>query len=78
MAEGRPQGVSKLEQLHGEQLVLPLDWGRESWAGVSPRHLTRGSCVVDNSTVRCESREAREGCDPAQYTLFLKGKSYGS
>ncbi len=61
------------------QLELELDWGVEPWRGVSPRHLTRGSCVVDKSDVGCQSREAhRFGPDPAQLTLFLKGKSDGS
>ena len=58
----------------GEQLLLELDWGREPWNGVSPRHLTRGSCVVDKSDVKSESREAgRFDVDPAQYMIFLKG-----
>ena len=64
-----------------QQLVLALDWGREPWGGVSPRHLTRGSCGVDNFLVRCPSREAIEDCafrDPAQFTLFLQGKSDGT
>ena len=67
----------------GEQLVLALDWGQEPWAGCSPRSLTKvargASCVVDNSVVGCQSREARWlGPDPAQLTLFLKGKSDGT
>ncbi len=61
------------------QLDLALDWGREPWGGRSPRSLTKGSCVVDNSEVGCPSREAqRIGPDPAQFTLFLKGKSDGT
>jgi len=65
--------------LHGDQLVLDLDWVREPWDGVSPRHLTRGSCVVDKSEVGCPSREAqRFGPDPAQLTLFLQGRSDGT
>ena len=63
------------------QLDLPLDWGREPWAGVSPRHLTRGSCVVDNFVVRCPSREATEVCelsDPAQFLIFLQGSPNGT
>ena len=63
----------------GEQLELALDWGREPWGGRSPRALTRGSCVVDKSDVGCPSREAhRSGVDPAQYTLYLKGRSDGT
>ena len=62
-----------------EQLTLALDWGREPWCGLSPRYLTKGSCVVDNSDVGCPSREAqRIGPDPAQLILFLQGKSDGS
>jgi len=58
----------------GEQLALALDWGREPWSGQSPRSLTRGACVVDNSVVGCPSREAqRFGTDPAQYVIFLQG-----
>ncbi len=58
----------------GEQLELPLDWGRTPWSGVCPRYLSRGACVVDNSVVGCQSREAqRFGPDPAQLTMFLKG-----
>ncbi len=67
---------------HGEQLKLELDWGREPWSGVSPRHLTRGSCVVDKSEVGCPSREAlRFAVNPAQLQLcistsFKKGGFY--
>jgi len=66
-----------------EQLSLALDWGREPWAGKSPRTLTKGfrvaSCVVDNSVVGCPSREAdRFGVDPAQLMFFLQGKSDGT
>jgi len=58
----------------GEQLELALEWGKEPWEGRSPRSLTRGSCVVDNSDVECESREAqRIAMDPAQWKIFLKG-----
>ena len=65
--------------MFGEQLVLDLDWGVEPWHGVSPRYLTKGSCVVDNSVVRSASREAqRFDADPAQLIFFLKGKSDGS
>ena len=63
-----------------EQLEFELDWGTEPWAGVSPRHLTRGSCVVDKSAVECKSREAIDesasGGDPAQLVFFLKGRSF--
>ena len=63
----------------GEQLLLELDWRGEPWAGVSPRYLTKGSCSVDNFSVGCPSREAHGAdADPAQFTLFLKGKSNGS
>jgi len=66
------------------QLELPLDWGREPWAGVRPRALTRGvrekwSCAVDNFDVESESREATAiFTDAAQLTLFLKGKTDGA
>ena len=72
---------------HPDQLDLPLDWGREPWHGVSPRALAQANvaakllsfeatCGVDKSEVGCPSREAqRIGPDPAQFTLFLKGKS---
>jgi len=74
-----PEGVGVFRLHHPEQLVLRLAWGREPWAGVSPRHLTRGSCVVDKSVVGCPSREADgQDADPAQFTLFLKGRSDGS
>ncbi len=67
----------------GDQLVLPLEWGSEPWAGVSPRYLTKvyreTPCGVDNFGVGCPSREAQcFGPDPAQYTLFLKGTPHGS
>ncbi len=66
-------------QLNGAQLELLLDWGCEPWSGVSPRYLTKGSCVVDKSEVGCPSREAlRIGPDPAQLTTFLQGTPYGS
>jgi len=66
-------------ELAQDQLLLPLDWGREPWHGVSPRYLTRGSCVVDNSVVGCPSREALWiGPDPAQLTFYLKGRSDGT
>jgi len=65
-------------ELIGDQLSLPLDWGREPWAGVAPRRLTKphrgATCVVDNSVVGCPSREAqRFDPDPAQLTLFVSG-----
>jgi len=64
---------------HRDQLLLKLDWGIEPWDGVSPRYLTRGSCVVDNSDVECPRREPPAVfTDGAQYTLFLKGKSDGT
>ena len=61
-----------------DQLELALEWGRQPWAGASPRSLTRvargESCVVDKSDVGCPSREAlRSDPDPAQFTMFLKG-----
>ncbi len=63
----------------GEQLELALDWGREPWHGVSPRCLTRGSCVVENSGVGSASREAlRFDADPAQFTMFLQGTPNGT
>ena len=66
----------------GEQLLLALDWGKEPWQGRTPRSLTkiaRGTCVVDKSEVGWPSREAQcFGTDPAQFTLFLKGKSDGT
>ena len=58
------------------QLALALDWGREPWDGRSPRSLTRGSCGVDNSDVRCTSREAPDVGDPAQWLIFLEGKPF--
>ena len=64
---------------HGDQLSLDLDWGKEPWQGQSPRSLTKALVAaggVDNFVVRCPSREAqRFDPDPAQFTLFLKGKS---
>ncbi len=60
---------------HPEQLVLRLSWGREPWAGVSPRYLTRGSCVVDKSDVGCPSREALGPLEAAQLQFFTKGRS---
>ena len=68
-----------MQSRRGEQLELPLDWGREPWGGRSPRVLTRGSCVVDKSAVRCRSREAqRSDADPAQYTMFLSSSRENS
>jgi len=61
----------------GEQYSLALDWGKEPWSGQTPRSLTRGACVVDNSVVGSASREAlRFDPDPAQWTMFLKGTPY--
>ncbi len=61
-----------LYELHADQLALMLEWGQEPWEGVSPRYLTRGSCVVDNCEIGCPSREAhRFGVDPAQYQLCV-------
>jgi len=70
----------KLYELTGDQLVLPLEWGREPWEGWSPRSLTAGACVVDNSVVGCPSREAqRYDPDPAQYTCYISdGATDGS
>ncbi len=71
----------------GEQLELQLDWGLEPWRGFSPRSLAKievekrvlsrakmmGTCVVDNSDVGCQSREAdRCAANPAQYTAFVR------
>jgi len=71
----------------GEQLRLKLEWGDQPWGGWSPRSLAKcnvkdrirlrasflGTCVVDNSVVRCESREAPEQSgDPHQYQLFVR------
>ncbi len=73
-----------MDDLPRDQRLLELDWGKEPWAGVSPRYLTRGSCVVDNSEVGCPSREAqRIGTDPAQLLLcistsFKKEAQHGS
>ncbi len=63
-----------------EQLELKLEWA-EPWEGRSPRSLTRGYCVVDNSSVKCKSGDANGSfvqVDPAQLTAFLKGTPYGS
>ncbi len=65
------------------QLFLALDWGPEPWHGRSPRSLTKGfreaSCVVDKSSVKCQSREAqRIGTDPAQLQICLEGNPNGS
>jgi len=75
--------LQRVESLPPKQLVFELDWGKEPWEGRSPRSLTRGSCVVDNFSVLCPSREAhiasgRQVPDPHQLTLFLEGKSYGT
>ena len=63
-----------------EQLELLLEWTEEPWEGVSPRYLTRGSCVVDKSVVGSARREPIVNIpDGAQLTLFLKGNpSHGS
>jgi len=67
-----------------EQYSLALDWGKEPWAGVSPRYLTKGyregSCVVDNSEVGWASREAeRLDMDPAQFMCYISdGASFGT
>jgi len=60
------------------QYSLALDWGREPWAGVSPRYLTKGyregACIVDKSEVGCPSREAQRGVtDPAQLQISIHG-----
>ncbi len=67
----------------GDQLELALGWGQTPWEGRTPRSLTKvkrsASCVVDKSDVCSESREAlRFGTNPAQFILFLEGRSYGS
>jgi len=70
----RSNGFKRLSELTGDQLTLALEWGREPWGGWSPRSLTKGAGVVDNSVVGCPSREAqRFDVDPAQFTAFLKG-----
>jgi len=64
----------------GEQLELALDWGKEPWSGRTPRSLTKGACVVDNSVVGCPSREAQRFVpEPAQLKLYISdGDPYGS
>jgi len=58
----------------GEQLELALDWGRTPWQGRTPRSLSRGAGVVDNSAVDCQSGDAnRLVLEPAQFTLFVSG-----
>ena len=56
-----------------EQLSLELDWGREPWAGRSPRTLTRGFLRVDNYDRKMQGREAEAFVDAAQWTMFLQG-----
>jgi len=66
-------------EVAGEQLELALNWGREPWGGRSPRSLTRGYCVVDNSDVRCEAARLDEKIvRAAQFTMFLQGTPHGS
>ena len=64
------------DSLDKRQLMLAFDWGHSPWKGRSLRSLTKvargASCVVDNSVVRCTSREAlRFGVDPAQLTCLI-------
>jgi len=66
--------AQRRRQVIGDQLEFDLDWGKEPWQGRSPRSLSKGACVVDNSVVGCPSREAqRFGPFPAQFTLFVSG-----
>jgi len=60
-----------------EQLTLCLDWGREPWSGQSPRMLTT-HYSPRKLPEAARPEDQIEWCDPAQYTLFLKGKSDGS
>jgi hypothetical protein len=68
--------------VNSRQLDLwPEDVGALPWGGRSPRMLAKEivseklrnrPCGVDNSLVRCPSREAlRIGTDPAQYQLCV-------
>ena len=69
-----------IHTVNSEQLLLGLDWGREPWRGLRPRCLTKGY-LRDVDNFRTIAKPARaddfsEFCpDPAQWTLFLQGKS---
>jgi len=68
--------VLELPPVDKRQFELALGDARLQlpWGGRSPRGLTLSTCVVDNSAVKCESREAEcFDADPAQFTIFLKG-----
>ena len=60
-----------------EQWSLDLDWGRTPWQGRTPRSLTKVALAACGKLPYVV--EAREGSedftDPAQYLLFLKGRS---
>ena len=60
----------------GDQLELALE-GASPWGGMSPRSLTRSYLrYVDNFSKMAEPARANETyVDPAQFTLYLKGRS---
>ncbi len=64
-----------LELPPSEQLELGLDWSSYPWEGYSPRWL----CNVEKSrTFAKPATVDEEFTDPAQLTVFLKGRSDGS
>ncbi len=74
-----------MDRVNSEQLQLQMDWGREPWNGFRPRSLTRGwrlwKTLLRDADFRSklpESARTDASGDPAQLTLFLKGKSDGS
>ena len=68
---------------HPDQLILPLDWGKEPWSGVSPRYVTRGirdrlRLWITRSTLPEPARADGFYPDPAQLNLYIHGESDGS
>ncbi len=65
--------VSELLEVDSRQLVLELDWGREPWAGLRPRCLTREYLRnVDNSDTLPEAaRRMVQYRDPHQLQLCV-------
>jgi len=60
------------------QLELGLDWTKHPWNGLSPRYLRNVEKSRTFAKPATVTPVLREYVDPAQMTLFLEGKSYGS
>ena len=69
-----PSGLSS----DGDQLLLGLDFSKEPWNGYSPRWLRNHLRGVEKSRKFAKPATVDERfTDPAQLSLFLKGRSDG-